>query len=74
MSSYDPLNTRSWKPLPKFIANKKAIINIKNTDNRCFGYAILYFIDRPYILNNNFYYPSLDTDEMFQQNHLDDLP
>jgi len=29
---YEPLNGSSWIPLPKFLASKKAIINMKNTD------------------------------------------
>ena len=37
-----PLNGSSYIPLPDWIANKKAIINIKNTDdNNCFLYSIL---------------------------------
>jgi hypothetical protein len=42
MSLYYPLKARSYKALIKFIANKKQIIYIKNTDYRCFGYALLY--------------------------------
>ena len=37
---FNPLDGSMWSPLPKFLANKKAIINVHNTDNRCFGYAI----------------------------------
>ena len=32
---------RGYTPLPKFLLNKKAIVNVKNTDERCFGYALL---------------------------------
>ena len=32
---------RAFIPLPPFLANKKAIVNIQNADTRCFGYAIL---------------------------------
>ena len=31
----------SYTELPKFLALKRAIVNVKNTDERCFGYAIL---------------------------------
>ena len=31
----------SYTELPKFLSLKKAIVNVKNTDERCFGYAIL---------------------------------
>ena len=74
MSSYDPLRARSWTPLPKFLANKKAIVNIKNIDNRCFGYAILYCIDPPIIVGRDKNRPTLYTQQMFIRNHLDDLP
>ena len=33
---YAPLRGETWIPLPKELANKKTIINIKNTDNKCF--------------------------------------
>ena len=37
---YNPVAGAGWIKLPKFLINKKAIINIKNSDNRCFGYAV----------------------------------
>ena len=37
-----PLNASSYIPLPDWVSNKKAIINIKNTnDNNCFIYSVL---------------------------------
>ena len=33
---YNPLRGETWVPLPKELANKKAIINPKNEDNKCF--------------------------------------
>jgi len=33
---YASLNEKFLVPLPKFIASKKALINMKNTDNQCF--------------------------------------
>ena len=39
--SYRPLRGNTWIPLPKELADKKAIINIKNKDNKCFLYCIL---------------------------------
>ena len=36
-----PLNGSSYIPLPEYIANKKAVINIKNDDNNCFIYSVL---------------------------------
>ena len=38
---YDPLRGETWIPLPKELANKKAIINIKNKDNKCFLWCVL---------------------------------
>ena len=43
MVAYKPLHGSSWKPLPNFIERKQAIVNIKNKNNRCFRYAMLFF-------------------------------
>jgi len=37
---YEPMNGSSWAPLPKFLVLKKALINMKNTDNQCFKWCI----------------------------------
>jgi len=37
---YEPLNGSSWVPLLEFLASKKALINVKNTDNKCFKWCI----------------------------------
>ena len=37
MVKYAPLEGRGWKPLPEFLEKKKAILNIRNNDERCFG-------------------------------------
>ena len=39
--SYVPLRGETWVPLPKELANKKAIINMKNKDNKCFLWCVL---------------------------------
>ena len=39
--SYNPLRGEAWIALPKEIANKKAIINPKNKDNKCFLWCVL---------------------------------
>ena len=39
--SYRPLRGNMWIPLPKELADKKAIINMKNKDNKCFMWSIL---------------------------------
>ena len=37
---YEPLSGSSYIPLPKNLADKKAIINMKNNDNECFKWCI----------------------------------
>ena len=39
--SYRPLRGSTWIPLPKELADKKAIINMKNKDNKCFMWNVL---------------------------------
>ena len=42
ISDYIPLRAgTAYKKLPKFLGDKKAIVNVINTDNRCFGYSVL---------------------------------
>jgi hypothetical protein len=41
MNRYTPLRGRSHVPLRDILANKKAIINVKNKANKCFLWAIL---------------------------------
>ena len=38
---YMPLRGETWIPLPKELANKNAIINMKNKDNKCFLWCVL---------------------------------
>ena len=38
---YNPLRGETWIPLPKELANKKAIINMQNKDNKCFLRCVL---------------------------------
>lgn len=48
-SKYNPLKGSSYIELPKELADKKAIINIKNDDNKCFLWSVLaslYPVDR----------------------------
>ena len=39
--SYRPLRGNTWIPLPKELADKKALINMKNKDNKCFVWSVL---------------------------------
>ena len=41
VSQYRPIKAGKYIPTPKSIAAKQAIINVQNTDDRCFEYAIL---------------------------------
>ena len=52
MAKYQPLQGSGWQPLPEYLEKKKAIINIKNEDERCFGYSLLFFLDRPHNSHN----------------------
>ena len=76
MVKYSPLEGRGWQPLPEFYSKKKAIINIKNDHERCFGYAVLYFLQRERLPDRNFHCNRayLYTDEMFERHHLDTIP
>ena len=38
---YNPLRGETYIPLPKELADKKAIINVKNKDNKCFLWCVL---------------------------------
>ena len=40
-SIWDPLNAGSYIDLPKALKDKKAIINMKNEDNKCFLWSVL---------------------------------
>ena len=37
---FAPFSGSAWSPLPKFLQNKKAIVNVQNEDDQCFAYAI----------------------------------
>lgn len=41
ISKINPSTGSSYVPLPEYVASKKAVINIKNTDNKCFLYSVL---------------------------------
>ena len=40
-AKWDPLNAGSYMELPEFLKNKKAIINMKNQDDKCFMWCVL---------------------------------
>ena len=41
IDKWDPLNAGSYIDLPKELKNKKALINMKNEDNKCFLWCVL---------------------------------
>lgn len=41
ISRFDGIAGSSYIDLPKFLKDKKAIVNVKNKDNKCFKYAVL---------------------------------
>lgn len=40
INKFNPTRGASYIPLPDWIANKKACINVKNDDNKCFKYSV----------------------------------
>jgi len=46
ISNYDPMGNGSCIETPQHIANKKCVINIKNLDDRCFEFCILYHLNK----------------------------
>ena len=69
---YIPLACRCHRELPFYFKEKTAIINIQNTDDRCFGYALFWFVDPPRNVKHN-ERPALYTEQIFQRNDLTDL-
>ena len=53
MVKYAPLEGRGWQALPECLAKKEAIIIIQNNDERCFGYSLLYFLERANLPERN---------------------
>ena len=74
MVKYAPLEGRGWQPVPVFLSKKEAIINIRNDDERCFGYSVLYFLERANLPERHCEKVTIYTNVMFQRQHLDTLP
>ncbi len=69
VSRYNPLAGRAYVQVPPYLRNKHCIVNVKNNDDRCFGYAILSALhpakdNAERVSNYNHY---------FEQYHLHDL-
>lgn len=41
INAFIPLSSKSYIPLPKWIEDKKACVNVKNDDDKCGGYSII---------------------------------
>ena len=65
MVKYAPLEGRGWQPLPVFLLQIKAIINIQTYDERCFAYALLYSLERTNLPGKNCNRVSFYKYEMF---------
>ena len=74
MVKYAPLVGRGWQPLPKFLSKKRTIINIQNNDERCVGFALLYFLEKANLPKKHCFRATLYKEEIFQRHHLDTLP
>ena len=74
MVKYALLEGHGWQPLPQFIKKNKAIVTIQNNDKRCFGYAVLCFLELANLLEINCRRANYYIDEMFQRHHLDTFP
>ncbi len=69
---YNALAGSSYVELPEYLKRKQAVINVKNTDNRCFGYAILAarYYNKAYLKNKN---DPKQYDKYFARENLDRL-
>ena len=68
-NKYNPTRAGSYIPLPKHISLKKACINIKNKDDKCFKYAVECGFYKVYEKNHpeNFYhYKKLNSELNFE--------
>ena len=69
-SEFQSLVASSFIQLPTYLEKKKAIINVQNDDQRCFGYAILSALYPPDINPHRRW----QYDQYFIPHHLDQLP
>ena len=47
IGKYNPIKGSSYSELPEKIKNSKSIINIKNTDNKCFLWSVIAYFHKP---------------------------
>ncbi|CAA9998755.1 unnamed protein product, partial [Nesidiocoris tenuis] len=66
-SQYHPLKGSSFVELPKWVKDKKACINVQNTDNFCFIYCVLCALNDPQIHpERTYHYGNRINDDIFQ--------
>ena len=73
MVKYAPFEGRGLQPLPAFLSKKKVVVNIQNEDERCFGYALLNFLEGERLSEKWCHRASVYKDKMFQRYHLKTL-
>ncbi|KAJ8967216.1 hypothetical protein NQ317_001325 [Molorchus minor] len=62
VNKYSPMRGSSFINLPKFIENKKAVVNIRNSDNCCFAWAVTSALYLPHgRINQPTSYPHFST-------------
>ena len=69
-AEFIPIAGRGNRVLPPFLARKRAIINVQNSDERCFGYAVLSALEP---VSKDPYRPT-KYNNLFHQYHLDTIP
>jgi hypothetical protein len=69
---FNALRGATFVELPESIKRKKAVVNVKNTDNRCFGYAILAYKYEKQAYEKNRADPK-QYDKYFSRERLDNL-
>ena len=79
VAQYLPLAAKGHVDLPEFLKKKKAIINVKNKDSRCFGYAVLSALSpAPYNAGELYWYknkfPKYQLDEIEYPVRVDQIP
>ena len=74
MVNFASLQGRGWQSLSEFLSKKKSIINIHNESERCFGYALFYFLETENIPQQKSNQAKEYKEDMFQRHHLDTLP
>ena len=70
ISQFNPLQGRGYLELLRYLSKKKAIVNIRNNNKRCFGYSVLAAL-LPYYPHNHPYRQSLYSDTDFAEYGLD---